>query len=300
MYRNHIGYKNIALFSLQMFADIMKYNIQNNHQIITTIKYTINSLIKKQYILKLYDLHYNELPADYSIQNKDSLFYAELIVPPKDHYFGIFDSELNDIFEYLEGTRFNKFNIIRYFIACRRVSNNDSNFGYLSQTKLKSLVNDSRTIKKYNTILQDDLQLIIYDNNWFTPDKHYCTTYIGNYGDRANFDHQVQFEVDRLGLVHTDKINSNKKRSVKQKINNIRDEPNKDKARIKELEEKLKEYEKLQYKEKVKEKASETKPKRKGLSKTGKKRAATDDSDFIAEMGWDIGIEKDDSHEFTD
>ena len=112
---------------------------------------------------------------------------------------------------------------------------------------MKKLITDSRTIQRYNKILQDDLHLIRYNNNYLTPDKHYCTTFIGNWDDEVNFNYQLQIEVSAKGLIYTDKVKSNVKRSVKQKINNILSEKD---IKIKELEEKLKQYEELQYKEK--------------------------------------------------
>jgi len=113
--------------------------------------------------------------------------------------------------------------------------------------------------------LQDDLHLIRFNNSYLTPDKHYCTTFIGNWDDEVNFNYQLQIEVSSKGLIYTDKVKSNVKRSVKQKINNILSEKD---IKIKELEEKLKQYEELQYKEKelVKENEPvEIKPKGIGL-----------------------------------
>lgn len=252
LYRNYIHYKNISICSIQMILDYMKYDTGKNHKIITIVKDAIKGLMDKKYICNLYDIYYNEITSDNLIPNKFSLFYIELIPPPDDNYFKVYDKDINLILDYIEGTKTSKFNIIRYFIACKRVSNNSSNFGYLTQGKLKKLVNDSRTIQKYNKILQDDLHLIRYCNDYLTKEKHYCTTFIGKYDDENNFNNQVQAEIDVQGLIHTDKVISNKKRSYKQKINKIEDNIEKD-VRIKELEEQLEkyknEYDKLQYKE---------------------------------------------------
>jgi hypothetical protein len=258
MYRNYMQYKSLSICSIQMICDYMRINTSNNRKIITTIKNTIIELVSKGYITKLYNLYYediddNDIPLSINsiIKDKDSIFYLELIPPPADHYFEIYDSEINYILKALASKNLNKFNIVRYFIACRRVSCNDSKFGYLTQGKLKQLVSDSRTIQRYNKILQDDLHLIRYNNSYLTEEKHYCTTYIGYWDDETNFNHQLQIEVSGKGLIHTDKVKSNVKRSVKQKINNIISDKD---IKIKELEEKLKEYEALQYKEKQKDK----------------------------------------------
>ena len=257
MYRNYMQYKSLSICSIQMICDYMRINVSNNRKVITTIKDTIIELISKGYITKLYNIYYedvddNDIPLSINsiIKDKYSIFYVELVPPPADHYFEIYDSEINYILKELGSKNLNKFNIIRYFIACRRVSCNNSKFGYLTQGKLKQLVSDSRTIQRYNKILQDDLHLIRYNNSYLTEEKHYCTTYIGYWDDETNFNHQLQIEVSGKNLIHTDKIKSNIKRSVKQKINNIISDKD---IKIKELEDKLKQYEELQYKEKQKD-----------------------------------------------
>jgi len=246
------------------------------------------------------DLSYDDIVL--SEINKDFIFYVEIPEPLSTLYFKVFDRDIDKIYEYLQDKKLNKFGMIRYYTACCRVSNNDASIGYLTQGKLKKLVSDSRTIQRYNNILQDELELIIYNNSYLTPDKQYCTTFIGKWDDEVNFNRQLAVEVSVKGLVYTDKENSNKKRSKKQEINNI--DVENDRARIKELEEKLKQYEDLQYKPK-----DETvdviveKHKLKGLQ--NKKPlplpiihkdeieeetyvSGKDDSSLIEEMGWDI------------
>jgi len=294
MYRNYMQYKNLAICSMQMLADYMKYDPRSNHKIMSRIKDIMGELIENKYIMKMYDLSYNEITL--SEINKDIMFYAEIPEPLSTLYFKVFDKEIDTIYEYLQDKKLNKFSMIRYYIACCRVSNNDASIGYLTQGKLKKLVSDSRTIQKYNNILQDELNLIIYNNSYLTPDKHYCTTFIGKYDDEVNFNKQLEVEVSSRGLIHTDKIKSNERRSIKQEINNI--DTGKDKARIKELEEKLRQYEELQYKpkEEVEDIFIEPKPKGKGLQNKKKiveettiivENPEIDDSAFIEEMGWE-------------
>ena len=251
MYRNYQQYKSIGLCSIQMICDYMRINISNNRKVINIIKDSISQLSNNGYIINIYNLYYDDCEGSINaiIKDKDTLFYVELTPPPTERYFEIYDKNINYIFEKLASKNLNKFNLVRYYIACVRVSHNDSNFGYLSQTKLKQLISDSRTIQRYNKVLQDDLHLILYNNNYLTPEKHYCTTFIGKYGDEDNFNKQVEIEVSMKGLVHTDKIKSNVKRSVKQEINHLLDDKD---IKIKELEEKLKQYEELQFKEKKK------------------------------------------------
>ena len=297
MYRNYMQYKNLAICSMQMLADYMKYNSSSNHKIISRIRDIIDELIENKYITKMCNLSYEDIVL--SEINKDTMFYVEIPKPLETLYFKVFDKNIDTIYDYLQDKKLNKFSMIRYYIACCRVSNNDASIGYLAQGKLKKLISDSRTIQRYNIILQDELELIIYNNSYLTPDKHYCTTFIGKWDDRKNFNAQLEIEVSSKGLIHTDKISSNKRRSVQQKINNIvmSEEEIRD-ARIKELQKLLDEKEKLEYKPKdyiVEEK--EKPEKSKGLQNKkplplpkiydeNEDPFGADDSSFIEEMGW--------------
>jgi hypothetical protein len=247
MYKHYQLSKSIGLCSIQAIASMMKIDTSNNRGMVLKIRDSIKGLVDKNYIIKFYDLSDEEITFEEATISKDSLFQIELIRPPEDHFFKLYDKDIIHIFNQLHGENISKFNIIRYFIACKRVSHNTSNFGYLTQGKLKKLITDSRTIQRYNKILQDELHLIRYNNSYLTPDKNYCTTYIGNWDDEENFNHQLKIEVSSKGLKHTNKIKSNKKRSIQQKINNI------DNLSIIELEELLKKKKELEYKEIIKD-----------------------------------------------
>jgi len=299
LYRNYISYKSIGVCSLQLLADYMMINTSNNKNIINKYREAIMSLVYKGYIVNLYDVGFDELLINNPAQNKYFPFLYELIPPPEDNFFCVYDVNLIHIFKYLKGENISKFNLIRYYIACCRVSNNDSNFGYLTQGKLKQLVTDSRTIQKYNKILQDELHLILYNNSYLTSDKHYCTTFIGKWGDEKNFNQQLEYEISNRGLVHTNKIKSNVKRSIQQKINK-----NTDNLSVEELEVLLEQKKKLEYKPRPEldnDTYIESKPKPKGLQKQ-KKVIEQDGSEFIKEMGWDKEIQEEsaDFSEFID
>ncbi len=237
LYRYYAANRSIGIYSIQMLIDLLRVNIKNNTKIVGEIKDTIISLIEKKYIIDICNLD-----GEKNIDNKNSFFYLELIPPAKEFYFMIKDDNIDEILKYCQTRNLSKYDLIRYFVACRRMSNNEAHFGYLTQLKLKQLINDSRTIQRYNKILQDDLHLIRYDNNYLTPEKHYCRTFIGEYDDKF-FDKKVKDMASSEGLVFTDKNKSNKKRSIKQKINNTDVD---DKTKIKQLEKQL---QKIQYKE---------------------------------------------------
>lgn len=257
LYRNYMQYKELALCSISLIATYLRYNTATNRNIVKIIKDILISLVnEKKYITGIYDIFYNEISPE-SIENKDYLFYCKLPVSPRDNYFEILDKDIDAILDEIQGVNLNKFNLIRYFCACRRVTNCEYKFGYLTQSKLKGLVNDSATVQRYNKLLQDDLNLIRYNNSYLTQERHYCTTFIGTWEDEKSFNTNLKAEVERLGLVHTDKIISNKKRSVKQKLNGAEKDKELDvakqelEAKDRELKELRAAYEALQYQQKL-------------------------------------------------
>lgn len=275
---------NISMNSIKMLCDYMYIDTNKNKNIVTSIKKIITSLIEKKYILNLYDIHYKEITSE-DITDKYYMFYVELEEPPENNFLMLQDIKIDKIFDALKDSNLSKYSLIRYYIACCRVSNNDQNFGFLSQSKLKSLITDSRTIQRYNNILQEK-KLIRHCSDYWTPDKHYTTTFIGKWEDsEENFNLQLECEVSQRNLVKTDKTACNAKRKTKQKINDTEKkltETEKDKE-IRELKEKLamleKQYEKdKEFIPKVKEEVPpsilESKPK--GMFKDGKKTSKGD------------------------
>lgn len=269
--------KHRSLCSISMLiVDYMKYDLTKNRHLVGKFKQVIESLIQKKYIENITDLHGNNINVQ-SI-NRNTLFYVYLDIIDSQKgkgFFTFYEEDIDRIFASLQGTKLDKFSLIRYYIACMRVTNyTDRDCGFLAQSTMNGLINDSRTIGRYNKILQDDLHLIRFCNDYLTPDRHYVTTFISRYKDdnAEPFEKYIQEEVKSRGLVHTDKINSNKKRSVKAKMNNTQskiddtkndDEKDKDKE-IKELkahiEQLKKKYKNLEFKQ------HELKP-QKGLQK---------------------------------
>ncbi|WP_231159289.1 hypothetical protein [Clostridium botulinum] len=207
--RNYSPIKEVSIASINMILNYMcVYN--RNPKLIKTIKVAIEGLIQKGYIKQIMNLQYDPIEFD-TIKNQD-LFYIEM-ENDLDNYFKINDYDLDKIFNYLHNTNMNRFTFIRYFIAIQRVINNDAQFGWLTQSSIKSIISHNQTISKYNKILTDELNLIIYNNSYITPDRHYCSTYFGKYGDDINFNKQLQIEVGAKDLIYVDKTDSNIKRS---------------------------------------------------------------------------------------
>ncbi|EES90317.1 conserved hypothetical protein [Clostridium phage D-1873] len=213
--RNYSSIKEISIISINMIMNYM-YVLNRNSNMIKIIKNSINNLISKGYIKQIMNLHYSPIEFD-TIKNSD-MFYVE-IENDFDNYFCIYDYDLDKIFKYLHNTNIDRFAFVRYYIAIQRVINNDAQFGWLTHNSIKNIINHSKTISKYNKILANELNLIIYNNDYMTPDRHYCSTYFGKYGDNVNFNKQLQIEIGAKGLIYTNKFNSNIKRSNTQKRN---------------------------------------------------------------------------------
>lgn len=266
--KNYNKAKGISLCSINMLLDFMY--VRHNNRIAQDIRNSINSLIDKEYVTNIYDLHFQPIAFE-DVDNKD-LFYIELLIP-ENNYFKIYDYHTDKIFSYIKTTNIDKFNFVRYFIATQRVISNSSGFGYLTQTTVKKLCGESKTVSNYNRILQEDLHIIRYCSDYITEKKQYCSTYIGRYEDVNNFEMLLKAEVESKGLVHSDKKKSNEKRSKKQLINKTEKkiiESDKD-AEIKRLQEELETLKKqrsdLEFKPPVESNAKESKVIQFGQSK---------------------------------
>jgi len=264
LYWDYQHYKPRTKCSIQMLANMMQIDTNSNTKIITQIKNTLTSLQEKKIITDIYLLNGSKE----KIKDKHTFFYVELIKPltkgDKGGYFHVYEDDLNKIFSYLSGKNISKFDFIRYFLATQRVISNNDNFGYLPQSVIKRLVSNPKTIKRYNEILQKELHLIRYNNDYLTPKYKYCSTFIGLYNDDDKlFDDKVKDMANSQGYVLTDKTKSNEKRKTKQEVNHLKDKIDNSDSTDKdaeieklkaELKEKNKQLESLQYKENKKDK----------------------------------------------
>lgn len=220
--RNLMYNKNLALCSLSLIYNYMHLSTKTNQRLYIPLKEALSKLIEKKLCQGIYDLAYNQISIE-SIVDKDYLFYVEFPPIPEEYsnFFMVMDNDIDKIFKHLTNTNIDKFSLVRYYIAICRVINNEHHFGYMAQSVMSDVISDSRTVGRYNKILQDELHLIRYCNNYVSKDKHYCTTYFSDYKDDNLFYALVVGDAESKGLVYTDKVKSNKKRSLKQKINNL-------------------------------------------------------------------------------
>lgn len=251
--KNYMPSKYTGICSINLIKEYM-YIENRNNRIIQNIKKGIKTLLNKKIIYNLSDVHMNEIQFD-DLKN-DTLFCYSLDLP-KESYYKVFEYTLDEIFKYLKDNSSNisKFSLIRYFLAINRVISNQENFGYLPQSTVKNICGKSETIQRYNKILQDKLNLIQYNNDYMTPDRHYTSSFFGWYGDNDNFNNLLKNQIASKELIATNKEQSNKRRSNTQKINKVNKKINdadKDieilqlKAKLAELEEEKK---KLEYKQ---------------------------------------------------
>lgn len=220
--RNYISARITGTSSINLIKEYM-YIENRNPRIIESIKNGIKGLLNKKIIYNLSDVHNNEIKFE-DLKNDT---YFNFSMDFGEQYFQVYDYTLNAIFKYLynNSSNINKFALARYFLAVNRVLNSQADFGWLTQSRVKKLCGKSETIQRYNKILQDKLNLIMYNNSYMTQEKHYISTYFGWYGDNENFDNQLKNQVAAQNLIlnPTDKVKSNTNRSIKQKINKTKD-----------------------------------------------------------------------------
>jgi len=155
LYTTYIPEREYAFSSIHLIQEYTKMDNDYNR-----IFCAIQGLIKKKYIINLTDINHNNIIIE-NITNKYKLFNAYLLYNPFNvEYFKVNNKNIIKLFTYLEKKDFSKFNIVRYYFACMEVSYNDNNFGYFTQNELKQLVTDVKTVRRYNEILQDKLNLV--------------------------------------------------------------------------------------------------------------------------------------------
>jgi len=155
LYTTYMPERKYAFSSIYLIQEYTKMDSDYNR-----IFCAIQGLIEKKYIINLTDINHNNIVID-NITNKYKTFHAYLLLNPfNDEYFKVNNKNIIKLFNYLENKDFSKFNIVRYYFSCMAVSYNDNNFGYFTQKELKLLVTDVNTIRRYNEILQNQLNLV--------------------------------------------------------------------------------------------------------------------------------------------
>ncbi|WP_160678725.1 hypothetical protein [Clostridium sp. C8-1-8] len=223
--------KGRGITSVITLLDIMCLR-RDSKRIIGDIRIALYNLIVKGLVSNIYTINFEEIEIRLEVKkdeetgkettnvkgisNIDS-FYYELDLP-EEQYFKIHEKFLYEIFNYSKGKKLEKFSLVRYLCCVLRVISCDSRFGWLTQGSVEFL--NSRTITTYNNILQEDLHIIRYNNDYVTEKFRYCSTYFSLYDDKENFDKQLADTVKERKLIKKDKEKSNNNRRSKQQLNN--------------------------------------------------------------------------------
>jgi hypothetical protein len=219
--------KSRGITSINTLLDIMCLR-RDSKRIIGDIRIALYNLIEKGLISNIYTISFEEIKMKLEVDkkkktttvkgiNNTDCFYYKLDLPGE-QYFKIHERFLYDIFSYSKGKKLEKFSLVRYLCCVLRVISCDARFGWLTQGSVDFL--NSRTITTYNNILQEDLHIIRYNNDYVTEKYRYCSTYFSLYDDKENFDKQLADTVEVKGLIKKDKQKSNNNRSTKQQLNN--------------------------------------------------------------------------------
>lgn len=179
---------------------------------------SLHSLQDKHMVSGIYDLFFNPITR---FGKSDSVIVEVPIVDR--NYVPIYDNDVDKIMRYSKNTNINKYKLIRYFIAIKRVCNyvNDKtniqyHIGYLTQSQCQNIIENYQSITRYNNILHD-LGLICFNNNWCQPGGRYIKTYFNDTNDQDRIDQYCELVAAQEGMIPTDKVKSNKRRSVAQK-----------------------------------------------------------------------------------
>lgn len=188
--KTYMHSKKKSITSINMMKEYM-YVGSNNKRINTSLKNGLECLVNNGIITKITTLHGLKININ---QIKIGMFVSLELNLDLDggNYYKIYENDLDKVLEYLhnKGKNVNKFGLIRYLISVYRVVSNQEKFGWLTQSSITKLCGASRTITRYNKILQDELNIFIYNNNYISNSKR-CSTYFSFYNNKIEFNKRL-------------------------------------------------------------------------------------------------------------
>jgi hypothetical protein len=193
----------------------------------------------------------NELSKD-----KTSIYFAELYYPMNGKYTMIKDKEIELILDICENNKLDKYKMIHmclYILSC--IDNSDIDEEYKtarpSLRTISDIVDISEiTILKYIEVLENE-NILYYDCVGYkiVNGKYKMTnTYYSRMEDKEILDKLIQKKKQEVGInimTSKDKNKTNKKRSLKQKINKLYNKENKTDEDLELLKQLTEEYEQL-------------------------------------------------------
>ncbi|GAA0082937.1 hypothetical protein [Clostridium sp. CTA-6] len=237
-----ITIRNHYSFSINQLLDILYVN-RTQTKMIEKIRNCLLEL-KEMNIFKYYqDFYLEKEITDTRKLKKGEIYYAQLNYVFDNSFFIVYDDEIRMILEYCKGKRnIDKFKLTGYFCYLIMRMNKENKICYPSFDKIEFDVGiGTKAIMSYNQILKD-LKLIDYINGGYRIVRgkvkqdvnYYCRyedgqclkEYVKKFKEDNNLNNQTISE----------KKKSNKKRSLKQKLNHLEKVGDEDAAkRIKEL-----------------------------------------------------------------
>ena len=226
--------KDTCMFNIRYLCDRLDTTTRNTNRtkyIIDTLKY-----FQEQQIL-FFSNKYNCIDEIYSIEefaksNKMDIIFAELFDKIDMNFTTIDDKEIDFILEYSKENNIDKYLIIHlYLYILSWINNNKQDEDYkLSYPSIEKIANEldisETTVLKYIDILKDN-KLLHYNNVGYkiVQGKYKMTnTYYCRYEDREILENRlnsIKKNKDIKILDSNDKIKTNNKRSLKQKINKL-------------------------------------------------------------------------------
>jgi len=249
--------KDTCMFNVRYLCDRLDATTRNTNRtkyITDTLKY-----FQEQQIL-FFSNKYNCIDEinieEFVIGNKMDIVFAELYDSLEDNFTMIYDNEIDFILDYCKSNKINKYLIIHlylYILSC--INNNKQDEDYkLAYPKIETMANEleisENTVLKYIDILKAN-KLIYYNNvgykivngEYRMTNTYYCRNedieLLNNRLDKIKQTKNITI------MNKSDKVKTNNKRSVKQKINKLINKLNKTEEEIERLKLLQEEYEQL-------------------------------------------------------
>lgn len=249
--------KDTCIFSIRELCNRLNTNTKNTNR----VNYIIDTLeyFQKKEIFFFSDKYNckNEINIkQFSEKNKLDFIYVEVVNEIIDNFTIIYDDEVDMILELCQEKNINKYNMIHLYLYIlsfikENKTDDDYKLAYPSINNIASELQLSEyTVLKYIKEL-NEAEILYYDGvgykiingEYKMTNTYYCRTQ-----DKELLDKFIQFkrqEKNITPMTKNDKNTTNKKRSLKQKINKINKKQNKTQEDIELTRQLEEEYEKL-------------------------------------------------------
>jgi len=249
--------KDTCMFNIRYLCDRLDATTRNTNRtkyIIDTLKY-----FQDQQIL-FFSNKYNCIDElnieEFVTTNKMDMVFAELYEGFKDNFTMIYDNEIDFILEYCKKNKINKYLIIHmylYILSC--IDNNKQDEDYkLAYPSVEKIANEleisENTVLKYIDVLREN-KLLYYNNVGYkivNGEYRMTNTYYCRYEDKELLENRLNTIKQTKNIItmnKSDKIKTNNKRSLKQRINKLNNKLNKTDEEIETLKLLQEEYEQL-------------------------------------------------------